>query len=292
MSDELPHEVGALHSASGEAERPPLRPTAWTSPHAIRMDGHLADENDLLRQLRRDARSPAQGGAGQALPAAGALARAALPGRLRAARGPDPGREPRPRQGPRRLRPRARPLVHRLRGADHPRRAPPPLSRPSLGAAAARAASRSGRWPSRRRRRSSPRSSGQHPDGRPDRRATGAHARRRCPRPCRPRRPAGRCPSTCPAAARTRSRCRWSRRWVPPRRGYDRVEAQIAAEGAPLDRARAHRASAPVRGGPEPVRDRQRLGVSQMQVSRIMRKALRKLLDAVQAEGDGETGAS
>ncbi len=64
--------------------------------------------------------------------------------------------------------------------------------------------------------------------------------------------------------------------------GYDAVEAQLAAEGAPLDE-REHRV---LRLRFEEDLNQyeigRRLGVSQMQVSRIMRRALRKLLVAVQ----------
>ena len=74
--------------------------------------------------------------------------------------------------------------------------------------------------------------------------------------------------------------------------GYDRVEAQFAAEGAPL----TERESTVLRLRFEEDLNQyeigQRLGVSQMQISRIMRKALRKLLDAVQAEGPPGEGGS
>ncbi len=66
--------------------------------------------------------------------------------------------------------------------------------------------------------------------------------------------------------------------------GYDTVEAQLAAEDAPLDdrerlvlRLRFH-------GGLNQYEIGARIGISQMQVSRIMRGALHKLLAAVQAE--------
>ena len=66
--------------------------------------------------------------------------------------------------------------------------------------------------------------------------------------------------------------------------GYDTVEAQLAAEGAPLDdrerlvlRLRFHEGLNQYEIGA-------RIGISQMQVSRIMRGALHKLLAAVQAE--------
>jgi RNA polymerase sigma-B factor len=73
--------------------------------------------------------------------------------------------------------------------------------------------------------------------------------------------------------------------------GYDRVEAQLAAEGAPL--TERERTALRLRFEDD-LHQREigaRLGVSQMQVSRIMRKALRKILDAVQGGelADGPT---
>jgi RNA polymerase sigma-B factor len=66
--------------------------------------------------------------------------------------------------------------------------------------------------------------------------------------------------------------------------GYDRVEAQLAAEGAGL--TERERTVLRLRFEDD-LHQREigsRLGVSQMQVSRIMRKALRKILDAVQGD--------
>ena len=68
--------------------------------------------------------------------------------------------------------------------------------------------------------------------------------------------------------------------------GYDRVEAQIAAEGAPLTERERTVLRLRFEQDLNQYEIGKRLGVSQMQVSRIMRKALRKLLDAVQAEGE------
>ena len=68
--------------------------------------------------------------------------------------------------------------------------------------------------------------------------------------------------------------------------GYDRVEAQIAAEGAPLTDRERTVLRLRFEEDLNQYEIGRRLGVSQMQISRIMRKALRKLLDAVQAEGD------
>jgi RNA polymerase sigma-B factor len=68
--------------------------------------------------------------------------------------------------------------------------------------------------------------------------------------------------------------------------GYDRVEAQIAAAGAPLSDRERTVLRLRFEEDLNQYEIGRRLGVSQMQVSRIMRKALRKLLEAVQAEGD------
>ncbi len=70
--------------------------------------------------------------------------------------------------------------------------------------------------------------------------------------------------------------------------GYDRVEAQIAAEGAPLTEREGTVLRLRFEEGLNQYEIGRRLGVSQMQVSRIMRKALRKLLEAVQAESGEE----
>ena len=66
--------------------------------------------------------------------------------------------------------------------------------------------------------------------------------------------------------------------------GYERVEVQLAAEGAPL--TERERAVLRLRFEDD-LKQREigrRLGVSQMQVSRIMRTALRKILEAVQGD--------
>ncbi len=70
--------------------------------------------------------------------------------------------------------------------------------------------------------------------------------------------------------------------------GFDRVEAQFAAEGAPLTERERTVLRLRFEHDLNQYEIGRRLGVSQMQVSRIMRKALRKLLDAVQAEAGGE----
>ena len=67
-----------------------------------------------------------------------------------------------------------------------------------------------------------------------------------------------------------------------PEPGYDAVEAQLAAAEAPLDERERIVLHLRFEGGLNQYEIGGRLGVSQMQVSRIMRRALRKLLEAVQ----------
>jgi RNA polymerase sigma-B factor len=66
--------------------------------------------------------------------------------------------------------------------------------------------------------------------------------------------------------------------------GFDRVEAQLAAERAPLSDRERTVLRLRFEEDLNQYEIGRRLGVSQMQVSRIMRKALRKLLTAVQGE--------
>jgi RNA polymerase sigma-B factor len=70
--------------------------------------------------------------------------------------------------------------------------------------------------------------------------------------------------------------------------GYDTVEAQLAAEGAPLDERERLVLSLRFHEGLNQYEIGARVGISQMQVSRIMRRALRKLLAAVQAKAGDE----
>ena len=72
--------------------------------------------------------------------------------------------------------------------------------------------------------------------------------------------------------------------------GYDAVEAQLAAEDAPLDERERRVLRLRFEGNLNQYEIGRRLGVSQMQISRIMRRALRKLLAAVQAEPVDEPG--
>jgi RNA polymerase sigma-B factor len=73
--------------------------------------------------------------------------------------------------------------------------------------------------------------------------------------------------------------------------GYDAVEAQLAAEDAPLDKRERLVLELRFEQDLNQYEIGRRLGVSQMQISRIMRRALRKLLAAVQAETPDETEA-
>jgi RNA polymerase sigma-B factor len=73
--------------------------------------------------------------------------------------------------------------------------------------------------------------------------------------------------------------------------GYDRVEAQLAAEGAPLTERERRVLRLRFEDGLNQYEIGGRLGVSQMQISRIMRRALRKLLEAVQGVEPAVPGA-
>jgi RNA polymerase sigma-B factor len=73
--------------------------------------------------------------------------------------------------------------------------------------------------------------------------------------------------------------------------GYDAVESQLAAEEAPLDERERRVLELRFEADLNQYEIGRRLGVSQMQVSRIMRGALRKLLVAVQADASKEAGA-
>jgi RNA polymerase sigma-B factor len=73
--------------------------------------------------------------------------------------------------------------------------------------------------------------------------------------------------------------------------GYDAVEAQLAAEEAQLDERERRVLKLRFEEDLNQYEIGRRLGVSQMQVSRIMRGGLRKLLAAVQARAGGEVDA-
>jgi RNA polymerase sigma-B factor len=66
--------------------------------------------------------------------------------------------------------------------------------------------------------------------------------------------------------------------------GYDAVEAKLVAEGAPLDARERLVLELRFEQGLNQYEIGQRLGVSQMQISRVMRRALRKLLEAIQED--------
>jgi RNA polymerase sigma-B factor len=67
--------------------------------------------------------------------------------------------------------------------------------------------------------------------------------------------------------------------------GYERVESSLAAENAELDEREQRVLCWRFNEGLTQKEIAKRLGVSQMQVSRIQRAALRKLLGAVRGEG-------
>jgi RNA polymerase sigma-B factor len=74
--------------------------------------------------------------------------------------------------------------------------------------------------------------------------------------------------------------------------GYEAVESQLAATGADLDDR--EKLVLQLRFGADMTQYEigRKLGVSQMQISRIMRKALRKLLEAVQSGTEAEDAAA
>jgi len=74
--------------------------------------------------------------------------------------------------------------------------------------------------------------------------------------------------------------------------GYDAVEAQLAAEEAPLDERERRVLMLRFEENLNQYEIGRRIGVSQMQVSRIMRRALRKLLVAVQGNGSAHSKAA
>jgi RNA polymerase sigma-B factor len=69
--------------------------------------------------------------------------------------------------------------------------------------------------------------------------------------------------------------------------GYDRVEAELASGSADLDAREKKVLEMRFRKGMTQYEIGAELGVSQMQISRISRKALRKLLEAVQGDEEG-----
>ena len=79
-----------------------------------------------------------------------------------------------------------------------------------------------------------------------------------------------------------RNPCRWWRRWEAHESGYEVAESRLAAEGAALDDRERRVLWLRFEEGLTQREIGTLLGVSQMQVSRIMRVALHKLLDAVQ----------
>ena len=212
----------------------------------------------------------------RALPAAGPPARAPLPAPRGAVRRPLPGRLPRAREGDRPLRPRARRRVLELRGADDPRRDQALLPRPDVvGArparpAGARAAGRPGGASSRgdlhRRRRCEEIAA----------RVGAAGGRARGPRGARrlPRHVAEDSARRDDEAGDTLGdTVGTDERGFGLRRGPGHAGPARCARHA----ARARGAAPALRGGPHAGRDRRAIGVSQMQVSRIIRQSLARL---------------
>ena len=108
-------------------------PAAFT----MRRHGCARDRTPAPGPVSRRGRPRRARGALRALPAARARSRPPLHVHRRAARRPRAGREPRPDQGHRPLRARARHEVHELRRAHDPGRAEAPLPRQGLVAARA-----------------------------------------------------------------------------------------------------------------------------------------------------------
>ena len=73
--------------------------------------------------------------------------------------------------------------------------------------------------------------------------------------------------------------------------GYDTVEAEMSAQVAGLDEREWLVLKLRFAHGMNQSEIGERLGVSQMQISRIMRKALRKLLDSVQGGQESDAAA-
>ena len=132
----------------------------------------------------------------------------------------------------------------------------------------------------------------------------GAHARRsprspsawtgrrtRSPRPCRPTRRVARCRWRCREAGRTRGPRRSWRRWARPSPATTRWRPSSPPRALRSTSASAASCRLRFEQDLNQYEIGRRLGVSQMQVSRIMRRALRKLLAAVQAEPADEAEA-
>ena len=225
------------------------------------------------------------GGAGGAPAAAGAPHGAALPPLRRAARRPRPGRHARADQGDRPLRPGARDRVLLIRGADDARRAQALLPRQRLGRA--RAARNAGARDAGRQRRQGPLAAqGPLAVGRGGRARGSASAPSRCWR-------------------------RWRRRRIRRRlaRGLslgDEGDGETYAESIGVEDGRFELVEYGATIAPTlaalPARDRivlhlrfvedltqaeiaERVGVSQMHVSRLIRRALERLRTVAEHSG-------
>ena len=244
------------------------------------------EDRRLLDPLPPPRRSGCARGAGAAPAPARPPDGAPLPALGRAARRPRPGRDARADQGDRPLRPRARDRVLLLRGADHARRAQALLPRQRLGGP--RPARDAGARDAGRQLRQGPvaqaRALAVGRRGRP-RRSTSRSSR--CSRRWRRRRPTTRSRSS-PTASATRATARPTRS-----RSASRTSASSSSSTARRSRRRCRRC---------PPRDRivlhlrfvedltqaeiaERVGVSQMHVSRLIRRALERLRTVAEHAG-------
>ena len=236
------------------------------------------DPHNLIReyQATRDPRLREQ--LVTPLSAARPQPRPALRQRRRAAGGPRAGRRPRAREGGRRLRRRARHGVLLLRGAEHRGRDQAPLPRPRVvGPRPARAAgARDARAPARER---AERRARRGADGG---RAGRGHARS-APRTCSRRAPpTARCTrarSTRPPRTPTATRRRWSRRWAATDDGYSTVLDRSALDSLLGGLDERDRAIVELYFREELTQSEigERLGYSQMHISRLLRRAVGEL---------------
>ena len=270
------------HGTRGEAFRDDLRPCGTARGRSEPVRGRPSTADPLSPPRR-------SGGAGAtraAAAAAGASHGAPVPALGRAARRPHPGRDPRAHQGHRSLRPGARDRVQLLRRADHARRAQALLPRQRLGGP--RPARDAGARDAGRQRRQGPFAAARPLAlGRRGGGAHRAHAPSRCSRRWRPRRPTTRCRWS-PTASATRATARPTRS-----RSASRTTASSSSSTARRSRPTLQAL---------PARDRivlhlrfvedmtqaeiaERVGVSQMHVSRLIRRALERLRTVAEHSG-------
>ena len=234
--------------------------------------------SELLDALRRDPRSDAPRGARHAVPAPGAQPRHALRGRRRAQRRPLPGRERRPDGRAGSLRPLAGRPVRRLRRAHDPRRAAPPLPRPRVDPAGS--ARPAGAHP---RRRGDDHEARQRPRALADRRArsprSSSSARTRCSRRWRPATHAARCRSTSRPAGDEVGDASIGERVGGEDPGFELVEERSAISAGARVLSDLEREVLRLRFVEDLTQSKiaERVGYSQMHVSRILRRALERV---------------